>query len=151
MSLYHSSLYSKPHRLNQRIESYLVSLCIFGMLLKYFQWSKVWSEKGRWECITATSLNCQQTKYQVNNPKVRNISLVGWLESELHWCWAKVSTTMVTWSKRICCMILYLFLRCLINVLSCVVISCHYHRCCCIIPHYISNHTDQTRMLNLPW
>ena len=64
-----SSIYRQPHRSNQRIESSSASLCIFRIHLNCFQRSLVRSEKGRWARPTVTSVNRQQTKYQINNQK----------------------------------------------------------------------------------
>ena len=69
MSLTLSSLNFQPHRFNQNIESSSVSLCIFRIHLNCFQRSLVLSKKCRWSHPTVTSVNCQQTKYQANNPK----------------------------------------------------------------------------------
>ena len=70
-------------------------------------------------CPITTSINHQQTKYKVNNKKVRTISLSVWLGSNLPLFWAKESTDMVTRSKWIYCILLsllYMSCYCLTNV-----------------------------------
>ena len=82
MLLSWSSLYCQPHRYNRRIESSLVSLCIFGIHLNSFQKYLVLLEKSRWVRPTGTSVNRQQKKYQVNNPKDKKC-FTWWLD----WKW----------------------------------------------------------------
>ena len=122
MSWYLSSLKLQPHRLNQKLESSSVSIFIFRIYLNCFQRSIVQSEKGRWARETVNSVNCQQTKNTKSTiQKVRNILLSGWLINDLPWYISKVSTSMVTWSKHICCVISSLFsvsCSCLVNVIS---------------------------------
>ena len=151
VSLSSSSLNFQPHRSNQRIESSSVSLCIFIIHLNCFQRSLFRLEISRLACppVTSVTINRQNTKSTIQ--KLRNISLICWFVSDLPWCWDKVSTDMVTRRKRIHFVLSALSCYCFFDVLSLpVLLSCHYYRCRYIDPCFITNHTDQTKILNLP-
>ena len=58
---------------------------------------------------------------------------------------------MVTASKQINFVLSFLYHLCLVNLLSGIVISCHYYRCHFLDPHFIANHTDGAKEFNVPW